>query len=118
MTTNTSTFSFQEETILQTSLDSTTNIRIAKVGPAIARVYFVDSRTHKEVPIPSDLVIHDDTNHVIVSKLHSTESFALHWGDNYTIEYDNELIFEFVTQRQWTVTSPATRETIRTTTRL
>lgn len=113
MTTNTSTFSFQEEeTILQTSLDSTTTMRIAKSGPSIARVYFVDSHTHREVPIPIDLTIYDDTNHVIVSKLYSTESFVLHWGDNYTIEYDNEVIMEFVTQRQWTVTSPATREIV------
>lgn len=109
MTTSTSTFSFQEETILQTSLNSTTNMRIAKVGPAIARVYFVDSHTHREVPIPIDLSIYDDTNHVIVSKLYSTESFALHCGDNYTIEYANEVIMEFVTQRQWSVTSPNAR---------
>ena len=113
MTTNTSTFSFQEETIFQTSLDSRTTMRIAKSGPSVARVYFVDSHnTHQEVPIPFDLSIYDDTNHVIVSKIYSTEIFALHWGDNYTIKYNNEVIFKLVTQKKWSITSSSNREIV------
>lgn len=112
MTTNTSTFSFQEQTIIQTSVDGTIYMRITQMGPSIARVYFVNSYEYKEVPVPIGLTIYDDTNHVNVSKLQSREFFALHWGDNYTIKYKNEVLFEFVTQRKWSVTSPSNREIV------
>lgn len=105
MTTTISTFSFQEKTFLQTSLDDVMYMRIAPTGPSVARVYFVHSNTHDEVPIPSGITIYDNTNQCKVVKLYSTESFALYWGDNYTIKYNDVTVYELVTQRQWSVTA-------------
>lgn len=112
MANNTLSFSFHEETLIQTPLNDTINMRIVKTGPAIARVYFVDSRTHRDLPIPEDFTIYDDTNDVIVSNLYSTDSFALYWGDNYTIEYNRDIVLVLATHRQWNVAFPREREVI------
>lgn len=112
MANNALTFSFQEETLIQSPLSDTINMRIAKIGPAIARVYFVDPRTHRELPIPDNFTIYDDSNSAVVPNLYSTDSFALYWGDNYTIEYDQDVILVLVTHRQWNVEFPPERQVI------
>jgi len=112
MSTNASIFSFQEETILLTLLEGVIHMRMIPTGPSIARVYFINSTTQNEVPVPPNFTIYDNTNQCKVCKLYLTESFALYWGDNYTITYDNEVILQLVTQRQWSVTTPTKRDMV------
>jgi hypothetical protein len=95
-------FSFRNENIRETQLSDGTILRIVKVGPAIARVYFVDDNS-VEVPIPEGLVVHDVVNNVLIDPIPNTMFFILAWMDSYTISFNDELVVELTTQRQWSL---------------
>lgn len=100
-----SSFSFKaaNTSFLQIPLNESLDMCMKTVGPAIARVYFVDSGA--EVRVPLNFTIYDDTNQVPVVPVRFG-SFVLHWADNYTIKYNNVVICSLVTHRQWDITLP------------
>ena len=102
-------FSFRNDNICETTLDDGIVLRIERVGPAIARVYFVDD-SFCEIPIPNGLVIRDITNNVPVAPpAAGVQFFVLAWSDTYSIIFNGELITELATQRQWSLRGPPDR---------
>ena len=102
-------FSFRNDNICETTLDDGIVLRIERVGPAIARVYFVDDSFAK-ISIPNGLVIRDITNNVPVAPpAADVQFFVLAWSDTYSIIFNGELITELATQRQWSLRGPPNR---------
>ena len=102
-------FSFRNDNICETTLDDGIVLRIERIGPAIARVYFVDD-SFSEISIPNGLVIRDITNNVPVAPpTADVQFFVLAWSDTYSIIFNGELITELATQRQWSLRAPPNR---------
>ena len=102
-------FSFRNDNICETTLDDGIVLRIERIGPAIARVYFVDD-SFSEISIPNGLVIRDITNNVPVAPpTADVQFFVLAWSDTYSIIFNGELITELATQRQWSLRGPLNR---------
>ena len=99
-------FSFRNDNIRETVLEDGIILRIERMGFAIARVYFVDD-SFAEIPIPDGLVIRDITNNVAVAPF--LQFFVLAWSDTYSISFNDELITELATQRQWSLRGPPDR---------
>lgn len=97
-------FSFRNDIIRETVLDDEIILRIERMGFAIARVYFVDE-SFAEIPIPNGFVIRDITNNVAVAPF--LQFFMLAWSDTYSISFNDELITELATQRQWSLRGPS-----------
>ena len=98
-------FSSKNDKILQTSITKNVNLRMERVGHAIARVYFVDTGC-AEVEIPHGFVITDETNGGAVLPLLDNQYFILAWMDNYSISYHGNSILGLSNQRQWSLSGP------------
>lgn len=101
-------FSFKNENITQITLEDGVILQIAKLGPAVARVYFVDE-TQVEIPIPAHFLICDLSNGVGVNPIPGLNFFVLAWGDSYHILYRDQTVLSLRTQRQWSLAGPADR---------
>lgn len=67
------------------------------------RIYFVDD-SFTEVPIPNGLVVRDLKNNVaVVPPAPNAQFLVLAWSNNYSISFNDELITELFTQRQWSL---------------
>lgn len=70
MTSPKGTFSFQNDNVLQLSINDNLFIRIERIGFAVARLFFIDA-VFAEIDIPAGLTVHDDTRWIS-----SSTSFA------------------------------------------
>ena len=113
MTTYKGAFSFRNDNIRETPLADGVTLRIEKIGPAIAKVYFVDN-AFTEIPIPQGLQIHDVSNNVAVLPVRQLQFFVLAWTDNYNIIFNGDIIIELATHRQWSLRGPPDRSVMTT----
>jgi hypothetical protein len=65
-----------------------------------ARIYFINN-SFDEIPVPNGVKIKDITNNVAV--LPHRNSFYLLWTDNYKISFNDEVIIDMTTQREWSL---------------
>ncbi|KAJ3082956.1 hypothetical protein HK102_001366 [Quaeritorhiza haematococci] len=95
----------------ETRLNPDLRVRIEKVGPAIARVYFLDN-TNVEVGIPHGFAIFDRTNNVPIQPVIPgvTNFFIIAWTDSYDISFNNQPLLALDSQRQWEVRGPLAAE--------
>lgn len=98
------TFSFKNANlVMEAQLKEKLCVRLERVGPAIARLYFVKDAA--EVNIPEGIEVIDETNGgLTVLPLIHTQSFVLAWTDNYTVKYNGEPVLGLTNQRRWTIT--------------
>ena len=93
-------FSFNKDSIYKTPLDDEIDLCLVRRGFAVARLYFINIA---EIDIPKGVKVFDDTNKCQVQPLPNTQFFALCWTDSYTIYYNNELVMQLKTNREWSI---------------
>ena len=101
------TFSFRYDDVHMTEIADGINLSMQRIGPAVARVYFIDD-TNAEVDIPVGIYVHDNTNDVVVNAV--GKSFYLGWTDNYTIRFENVVVIDLLNHRQWAICAPPDRK--------
>jgi hypothetical protein len=105
-------FSFRNDKILQTQLGDGVFLRTERVGPAVARVFFVDEG-FAETQVPNNFRIVDHSNNdTNALQFPGREEFFLGWADNYSMFLGDVLIFKLINQRQWAIQGPADRSVI------
>jgi len=85
----------------ETLLTDDISVRIDRLTPTIARVYFVDKGC--EIEPPYGVVIRISSGRVI-DKFEN--SFMLNCFDDYCLYFNNEIILRFSSQRQWNLEGP------------
>lgn len=96
------TFFFKNNNLLESEVTKTIKLRIEKLTPAVARLYFVNI-SQVEVAIPEGFIVRDSTNGVDI--VNFGNSFFLAWSDNYTFIYQGSNVITLFNQRQWGINS-------------
>ncbi len=103
-------FSFRNDRILQTQVGDGVNLRMERLGPAVARVFFVNEG-FVEVKVPDGFSITDHSNGDIdVIKPHGREEYFIGWADNYSMKLNGVVVIKLINQRQWDIQGPIERE--------
>jgi hypothetical protein len=103
-------FSFTNDKILHTQIGDGIYLRIERIGPAVARVFFINEG-YVEVEVPNGFTIIDHSNGDIdVAKLHGRNEYFIGWTDNYSMKLNDIVIVNLINLRQWAVQGPAQRE--------
>ena len=96
-------FSFRNDRILQTRVQDGINLRMERLGMAVARVYFVDEGS-AEIEVPEGFTIIDHSNGDIqVEKFAGRQEYFLGWTDNYSLLLNDVLVVKLINQRQWAI---------------
>ena len=93
-------FSFKNDKMCQTRIGADIRLRVERLTPAIARIYFVNE-AEEEIPVPQGFSVKDATNNVPVNPFGN--SYFLAWSDNYELSLNNESVINIVNQRQWSI---------------
>jgi hypothetical protein len=76
-------FSYKTDLVFEKDLGNNTTVKIQRLGPDIARIYFVDSQTDVEVAIPLGYSLIDSLNMVQINPLQ--EAFFITWLSSYAL---------------------------------
>ena len=99
-------FYFQTDDVLETDVADGVKLSMQRVGPAVARVSFVNAH-YAEVEIPDGIRVHDNTNNVPVAP--HGKNFFLCWTDDYTVRLGDAVVIDISNQRQWRIQGPPER---------
>lgn len=103
-------FSFGNDRILQTEVGDGVKLRVERLGPAVARVFFLNEG-FVEVEVPVGFSITDHSNGDIdVVKPRGREEYFLGWTDNYSMKLNGVVVVKLINQRQWAIQGPIERE--------
>jgi hypothetical protein len=103
-------FSFINDKILQTHVGDGVQLRMERLGPAVARVFFVNEG-FMEVKVPDGFAITDHSNGDIdVVKPVGREEYFLGWTDNYSMKLNGIVVMKLINQRQWAIQGATERE--------
>jgi hypothetical protein len=96
-------FSFQEDNILQAIVHEGVFLRIERLGSSLARIFFVNEQ-QMEIPIPQGFRILDNSNeNVNIQKLKGRQDYVLCCTDNYSLYRNDVLILKLASQRKWAI---------------
>ena len=83
-------------------------VHINRISHSVASLTFTDEYNHK-VPIPTEIRVYTfdytKTQSKVIVKPSINNDYALCWTDNYTVEWNAEIVLNIKNKRSWKITS-------------
>lgn len=83
-------------------------VHINRISPSVASLTFTDECNNK-VPIPNEIKVYTfdytKTQYKVFVKPSINNDYALCWTDNYTVEWNDEIVLNIKNKRSWKITS-------------
>ena len=83
-------------------------VHIVRISPSVASLSFTDEYNNK-VPIPKEIRVYTfdftKTQPKVILRPSLNNDYALCWTDNYTVEWNGEIVLNIKNNRYWKITS-------------
>ena len=83
-------------------------LHIVRISHSVASLTFTDEYNNK-VPIPNEIKVYTfdftKTQSKVILRPSLNNDYALCWTDNYTVEWNDEIVVNIKNKRSWKITS-------------